>query len=45
MDTCQDRAKGSLGSSLTYAATANYDSGYMATNPATNPLSYNWNTG
>ena len=44
MDTCQHRATGSLGSSLSYAATANYDSGYMATNCTVNPLSCTWNT-
>merc|ERR1719242_1046765 len=44
MDTCQHRATTDLGSSATYAATANYDSGYMATDPSVNPLSSNWNT-
>eukprot|EP01084_Bolivina_argentea_P281690 482005_1 len=44
MDTCQHRATGALGSSLSYAASANYDNGYMATSQAGNPLSYNWNT-
>merc|ERR1719203_979688 len=44
MDTCQHRATTGLGSSLGYGAALNYDATYMATDPAVNPLSYNWNT-
>jgi len=44
MDTCQHRATTDFGSSLGYAATANYDYAYMATSQATNPVAYNWNT-
>ena len=44
MDTCQHRATTDLGSSVTYPATSNYDSGYMATDCSVNPLSCTWNT-
>eukprot|EP00483_Globobulimina_turgida_P012582 UN12605 len=44
MDTCQHRATDTLGSSLTYGPTANFDSTYMSSNQSINPLSYNWNT-
>lgn len=43
-DSCAHRAGTGLGSSDGYPAAANFDDGYMATNPAVNPLSYNWNT-
>lgn len=44
MDTCQHRATTDLGSSDTYTATLNYDSGYLSTDCSVNPLSCTWNS-
>ena len=42
-DDCLGRSKGGLGSSSTYGPTMKLGGGYFDTNPAANPMMYNWN--
>jgi hypothetical protein len=43
LNDCLGRSKTTLGSSKTYPATANENSGYFSTSATVNPLMYNWN--
>lgn len=43
-EECVDRASTSLGSSLGYSDTQNFDYDYMSTDPALNPLMHDWNS-
>eukprot|EP00729_Bicosta_minor_P021954 gene21954-2793_t len=43
LGSCVGRSKGSLGSTKDDRNTSSLNSGYMSTDPAVNPLMYNWN--